>query len=461
MKQCWVSAGEFFTSVKMAIYLTGMLAVYIFVAGVWSSGELQDNGPLTYVIAGISEGIAGRVLYTLFLLNLFFLIVKRVIKFVRQFSHGVMPISPAEIHTLPDHAVLDAEGFPPGLFERIHAALTEKGYHIQVGPGGGIYAVKGRLSALGKLILALSLFLLLFGVFISFNSRVAREIIAGEGESVYLDEQAGVSRYTWTSGRREIKLQERGNFSGFSFRLNRVYTGQESGSSRPWYSFLAGDITAWITYPVLSPENEATIPFYPPQRLMGKYLQLSDFGYAPFVLIKDEQGKVVERSFMILRLLPAGREDFFQPPGSVYKFYVSLVPKSGQESGKDFSVPDYFLKITRGEQIIYRGKVTPGQDMYFEGKTVSFSETRYWAGFNVISDDGLPIVFTGIILGVIGLVSTVLCKIICYRRELFVVPVEEAAGTKIYAGARAERASKAHAGQFHCLLEEITGFSGV
>lgn len=453
MKQRLLSAGKIIASVKMTIYLVGMLAVYIFVLAVLSSGELMDDGPLTYVNRSISEGITGRVLYILFLLNLFILIFKQVLIFIRQFSNGVIPVSPAELAKLPDHIVLDAERIPTGFFERLQQALKKEGFHVKIVPDKGIYAIKGRLSALGKLTLALSLFLLLLGLFISFNFRVAHNITAGEGQDIYLAEQAGVSRYSWTGGRREIKAQKTGALSDISFHLNRVDNGMESGAPRPWYSFLAGHVTAWISYPADTLENEAKIGFYPPKRLMGEYFQLTNFGYAPFAVIKDEQGQIMDQAFVILKLLPAGTEDFFQPTGLPYKFHISLA-KSGE--GMEISrEPVYVLKIIRGKKLIYRGKAAPGQEITFEGKTISFPETRYWVEFNVISDAGIPVSLTGVILGVIGLGLTVFCKFIWYRRELFVISAEEATVQKIYAGARAERAHKSHTMQFQRLLEEI------
>jgi hypothetical protein len=453
MKEKLVSVGRFFASVKMTIYLIGLLALYIFVLAVWSSGELQDVGPITYLTTGIAEGIAGRLFYSFLLLNLFLLILKRVLVFVRQYSQSSIQVSPEQVLSLPDHIVMDAEEITNEYFNQLNTRLSEMGYHVKHSTQGGIYAVKGRLSELGKLVLAFSLFLLLLGLFISLNFRTAYEIVAGEGQDVFLKEQARASRNSWTEGSRETKAREADNLPDVSFRLNRVDTAGESDTSRPWYSFLSGNITAWIAYPADTLESEAAIGFYPPQRVMGEYLQLTDFGYAPMVLIKDQQGRIMTQSFVILRLLPAGTEDSIQPPGSPYSFYFSL---AGQEHAGDSRIPDYILKITRGVDIVYQGQVAQGKTITFEGNTLSLPETTHWVSFNVVDDYGIPISFTAIILGVIGLGLTFCCKFIWYRRELYFIPVmHEPAVKKVYVGSKAERSRKTHSEQLDLLLEKL------
>src|SRR3989304_9219221 len=115
------------SSKRLFFYLSGISGLYICLLAILSKGELYEVGPLSILIEGIVKNRFDRVIYILFLVNLFFFIIRN------RFLKGI------------------------------------------------------------------PLFLFFLGVFISLNTRIAKEIRIGEGETVFLkSDLIWVSPYSWS-----------------------------------------------------------------------------------------------------------------------------------------------------------------------------------------------------------------------------------------------------------------------
>ena len=116
-------------------------------------------------------------------------------------------------------------------------------------------------------------------------------------------------------------------------------------------------------------------------------------GPAPRFLIKNYKGKELHSAFVKLSLNPAGREDYFRSPALPHRFYMSM-------TGRDEK--PFHLKIMRGKLIIEKKEIGIGQDVEFEGFTISFPEISKWVELEVKHYPGNMVALAGFVIGMVG-----------------------------------------------------------
>lgn len=145
---------------------------------------------------------------------------------------------------------------------------------------------------------------------------------------------------------------------------------------------------------------------FPPSRFGRTYMHILQCGLAPGVKV-SRNGQVFHEGYAALRLLPPGGTDVLKIERTPYSFLVKLVPveilrKGELEAGRyDLTDPLYDIRVLRGNEEIARGRSDEKID--FDGQSLEILPTTYWAFLDVVRDDGIPIVASGLILMALGL----------------------------------------------------------
>lgn len=153
-------------------------------------------------------------------------------------------------------------------------------------------------------------------------------------------------------------------------------------------------------------QNHFDVGVYPPKKIRSTYYHILNFGLAPGVrLIEDNNIKA--EGYMPLRILPPGKNDFFEIPPYPYRFSIKLMPEKIIEkqglSTKSYSLrlPTYEVRILRGDRIIFEGN---SKDMIsFDNFELSFFEPSYWVLLEVVKDPSVLLFLLGLGLIIIGI----------------------------------------------------------
>lgn len=241
--------------------------------------------------------------------------------------------------------------------------------------------IKGGLKhAIRKAPLLFGLVIFLSGFFLSTVTRNFNYVLVGEGERYsppWDDHTLYVDKITAPLKEKYLDLEEDKGFLKYELEI-----------------FLSDGERKWRVGP------------YPPRKIGKTYFHILNFGIAPGVRL-TEGDKVLQEGYMPLRILPPGNQDYFEIEPYPYRFYIKLAPdrvvEKGRVIGRSFNlkVPRYDLKILRGEEIVAGG--LSDSKIEFGGLGLVFFESTYWVLMEVVRDIGLPFIFSGIILIVIGI----------------------------------------------------------
>lgn len=165
---------------------------------------------------------------------------------------------------------------------------------------------------------------------------------------------------------------------------------------------------------------EAVLDFEGEQRLTrinrplwfapASFLRLSGFGLAPRYEIVDTQGRVLESAFTKLNVFPPGQRDFLLPEQYPYRVYLEIYPDA--EWTQDGVVnrtnqlrePLLVANVYRGHLAIASAPLRLREPLELEGVSIRFPEIRVWGELTYVRDLGVPVLFLGALLGLVGLV---------------------------------------------------------
>jgi hypothetical protein len=134
-----------------------------------------------------------------------------------------------------------------------------------------------------------------------------------------------------------------------------------------------------------------------PKLIKGTFMKLKDFGYSPRYALKSKEGRVLDSSFIYMRLFPPGSEDSFRLL-SPLTYHVRYYPAE-KDGGSD---PVFRLRIVRNKDIVFNDTVQLAEDISFENSRIAIEEVRMWTKLTIVRDWGGLIAFTGLALGVPG-----------------------------------------------------------
>lgn len=153
--------------------------------------------------------------------------------------------------------------------------------------------------------------------------------------------------------------------------------------------------------------RETTVGAFPPARIGRTHAHVLQTGLAPGIRIARDN-RVMREGYAALRVLPPPSVDMWKPEDLPYGFLFKLAPDEEIMKGRlkvgRFSLvePLYDIRVTRGREEIARG--VSDDEIIFNGFTLSVFDTDYWAFIEVVRDDGIPLVASGLVLLALGLI---------------------------------------------------------
>lgn len=257
------------------------------------------------------------------------------------------------------------------------------------------YRARARLTAF---ILALAVFALVGGLWLSWLTRFSGEIILTEGQmfSGVAQEYAPGSVY-------------RGKLSGFpqvSVTLNKLMPVFRDDGQR--LKRLGGKLLFQVVGRKGARELEVAsrLPIFAD----GFMISLKDFGYTPRYAFKMKDGTFLDSAWVYMKLYPPGSEDLFRLI-TPHTFSVRYSPAPAGSS------KPFVLRIARNKDLLFNGGVQLGEDAYFDNGKISFEEVKSWTKIVVTRDKGLYFVWAGLLLGIAG-ISTGLLQGLGLRKRI-------------------------------------------
>ena len=136
-------------------------------------------------------------------------------------------------------------------------------------------------------------------------------------------------------------------------------------------------------------------------------------GFSPSFILKDYWGRVIFQAFVSFKSHLQGEEvryeDYFRIPGTGLevegRLYPDMIINGGKIKTKS-ALPDnpvIDIKIKEQGKEVYRGVIKLGQDINLDRFSLSFNDLRYWSGFRVVKDPGIPVIYLGFGTGIFGL----------------------------------------------------------
>lgn len=147
------------------------------------------------------------------------------------------------------------------------------------------------------------------------------------------------------------------------------------------------------------------------------FLRLSGFGLAPRYEIVDRGGRVLETAYAKLNVFPPGQRDFLIPDKYPYRVYLEVYPDAQVTDGgirnttQNLRKPVLLASIYRGHLAIADAPLRLGESLELEGIAIRFPEIAIWGDFTFVRDPGVPVIFLGAAVGLVGLVLK-----LCTRR---------------------------------------------
>ncbi len=134
-------------------------------------------------------------------------------------------------------------------------------------------------------------------------------------------------------------------------------------------------------------------------------------GVSPEVLVLDEAGRPVFRSFVRLEIV-AGEEEAFHEgavdlPLDGTRVRIRIMDRDvggGSAPGR--------LTVSRAGAVLFAGEVAVGDTAEVDGLRVTVPNVRAWCDLHVVLNPWLGLVFTGFWLGLAGLLISVLARVL-------------------------------------------------
>ncbi|GEM_PF-2492232 len=286
-------------------------------------------------------------------------------------------------------------------FAAAAAALADAGYHVrQDATSGHLVAEKGRFGVWGSTVLHVGIMIILLGGVYSGAGKMAGYFELAEGQAF--------------TDRHDAYLQiDEGPLFGerhpeFQVRLERL-------EAEHWENGQLRGITSYVT--LRSPQGDvhpATLGIDRPLSYQGVTIyQANRYGFAALLTLKDAQGKIVTSGYVNF---PTPKE----PAGPAFNSFA--VPMTSLRAEADLHLASagtlVSAEVWRQEQpeqpwlylflrdadggIVFQGTLGQGETVPAGAYSLSFSSLAHWAGFPLVRDPGIPIIYAGFALCALG-----------------------------------------------------------
>ena len=331
------------------------------------------------------------------------------------------------------------------------AALADAGYQVRRdATRGHLVAEKGRLGVWGSTVLHVGIMIILLGGVCSGAGKMAGYFELAEGQAF--------------TDRHDAYLQiDEGPLFGerhpeFQVRLERVEADHwENGQLR--------GITSFVT--LRSPQGDvqpATLGIDHPLSYQGATIyQANRYGFAALLTLRDAQGKTVTSGYVNF---PTPKE----PSGPAFNRFA--VPMTSLQAEADLHLASagtlvsaevwrqaqpeqpwlyLFLRDASGATV-YQGTLGQGEAVPAGAYSLSFSGLAHWAGFPLVRDPGIPIIYAGFALCALG---AALVYLLVPKRAWVWLVTSNAGQSLLCIGGRADRFQPAFTEEIQELAAQI------
>lgn len=388
------------------------------------------------------------VIMLFFLINLFFsciIMLRRVksrLKAIRSFRDAEF-IAELDCQT--------AFELPSGCGERLASTFRKKGYRVRINKDLDIFqftAVKREQGTWGVLFFHLTFFVVALGVAASLLTRFSGYVELSPGE-VFVEKKANYRRMA----ERPLLF---GHDRNFSLRLEEIDLSYwRPGAVKQRASILSvfdssGKLTGQERIEVNDPLHIDGINVY----------QGSRHGFIAGLDVSDEAGTVIHMP-VAFRISEDGKGKLLQMvslPGAgldleLELFTDQLAKIEGLESLGSHGGTT-LLKVSTLDSLgrkQFRGPLFGGTQMAFEGLTLNFVSLKPYASLVMVSDYGIPVVFTGLALLLLGLIVTYFWVPECF----WCVVVREAGSDRVVMGGFAEKYQESFRERFADMVDDL------
>jgi hypothetical protein len=324
-------------------------------------------------------------LLAVFFLNLLAVIVSSVPSVLRRCRAD----EPSEVaDKAKPYVEVPVAGSPENVFQDIKKSL---GRYRFASEGEVFLADRFRSGPLGTLLLYAALLLLLAGGVAVFYTRTSGEVILTEGQTFS----------TMGGGFRRLSPPKIGDLPRMGFTIVKIRPSGGGWDSKG----LVADLEVFTP----GGAERRSLAGGKAERISDGSLRINEIGVSPRITLMGPGGMVYEDAYVSLRVL-YGEEDFYFFPATTYsakfKFYPDYYKSKFGDGTRSLEInnPVFRVQIYKSDRFIQDELMKPGDQMYIDGLSFGIGDIRLWGAFIITRQEGTPLVIAGLIIGIVGLV---------------------------------------------------------
>jgi hypothetical protein len=346
------------------------------------------------------------VLWGLFFVNLTVVMCGRTPLIWSRCMTTKQPAGPETLEPYRLRAAFDGKGV-----ETAVTVLPRFGYSVTTGEGT-FRAVKNRYAPLGTILFHVSFLLLLVGGLLTFYSRFRGEAAVGVGE-------------TFTGDYTKARKPRFGSVPPVAFTVEKITP-----------TYFNREVPVNLEVVIASRKGRGVYSINRPYRDGPLSFVIMDIDVAPLFILEDPSGKEQDSAYVKLKALQ-GKEDSFKMGGYTFRavFHPDYLQEAknggagsanlpealkqlqGAQQGqgtRQIINPAFSLAAYKGDKLVARELVKPGEAIRVDGARLVFADLSYWARFYAVMEHGLFVVYAGFAMMIIALSI----RLLLYRREL-------------------------------------------